>query len=404
MTARRTMRAALLPTLAALALVCAGPAQTAVAADANASANTNPTAAHAAACAWPQYDGWLAKVVQPDGQAVDIDTRQQQTTTEAQSYAMFFALVMNDRATFDRVLDWTRVNLAGGRFGPDEARLPAWQWGRRDNGDFGVLDSNSASDSDLWIAYDLFEAGRLWHEASYTQTARALLSQIRANETMTLPGLGPMLLPGAQGFFRNGLARFNPSYTPVFVLRRLAQEDPQGPWDAIAANSVEMIRIVSPHGFVPDWTAFHVGQGFVVDPEKGDLGSYDAIRTYLWAALLPSGDPLSAKLLGSLGGMRATIDANGALPERVATTTGAVEHSAPVGFWGALLPYLHALGDRPAVALAQGHLANDFTRPRYFDRALAMFGTGAFDGRYRFDLQGRLEPRWEGPCLSANAR
>ncbi|MEJ0004596.1 MAG: cellulose synthase complex periplasmic endoglucanase BcsZ [Pararobbsia sp.] len=358
----------------------------------------------AANCAWPQYDAWLAKIVQPDGRAVDFDTKQQQTTSESQSYAMFFALVANDRASFDRVLQWTRANLAGGRFGPDEARLPAWQWGRRQDGSFGVLDPNSAADSDLWIAYDLFEAGRLWHESGYTETARALLSQIRAHETVELAGLGPVLLPGAQGFFQDGLARLNPSYTPVFVLRRLAQEDPQGPWNAIAANTAEMIRIVSPRGFVPDWVGFRVGQGFVVDPVEGAEGGYDAIRVYLWAALLPARDPLAARLLGSLGGMRTAIDANGAPPERVDTTTGEGQGAAPVGFWGALWPYLRALDDPRAATLAQQHLAGDFAQARYYDRALSLFGAGAAEARYRFDLQGWLQPAVGGGRMPSRRR
>jgi endoglucanase len=364
----------------------------------------HPAGARAAGCAWPQYDAWLARLVQPDGHVVDLDSPRQQTSSEGQSYALFFALVANDRASFDRVLGWTRANLAGGHLGPDDARLPAWQWARRDDGSFGVLDTNSAADSDLWIAYDLFEAGRLWHETAYTQTARALLSQIRAHETVDLPGIGQMLLPGPQGFYQNGLARFNPSYTPLFLLRRFAQEDPQGPWNAIALNTVEMIRIVAPHGFAPDWVGFHVGQGFVVDPVHGDTGSYDAIRVYLWAALTPAADPLAPRLLGLLGGMRSVVDANGAPPEIVATTTGVGRGTAPVGFWGALLPYLRALNDPQAVASAQTHLANDFAQPRYYDRALSLFGTGAAEQRYRFDLQGRLEPRWEAACASANAR
>ncbi|RKP47842.1 cellulose synthase complex periplasmic endoglucanase BcsZ [Pararobbsia silviterrae] len=361
-------------------------------------------AAHAAPCAWPQYDAWLAKVMQNDGRALDVDTKRRQSTSEGQSYAMFFALVANDRATFDRALDWTRRNLAGGVFGPDGAHLPAWQWGRRDDGNDGVVDPNSASDSDLWLAYDLLEAGRLWRESGYTRTALALMSQIRANETVALPGVGTMLLPGSSGFYQNGVARVNPSYTPAFVLRRLALEDPQGPWTAIATNATEMMRIVSPRGYAPDWAAFRVGQGYVVDPVAGDAGSYDAIRTYLWAALTARGDPLGARQLAILGGMRAAFDATAALPERVATLTGVVSGTAPVGFWAALLPYFNAFSDARGIAAAQQHLASDFAQARYYDRALALFGTGAFEQRYRFDVQGRLEPRWEAACQSDNAR
>lgn len=360
--------------------------------------------ASAAACAWPQYDAWLARIVQPDGHAVDVDTKHRQTTSEGQSYAMFFALVANDRATFDRVLEWTRINLSGGQLGPDGARLPAWQWGRRDDGSEGVLDPNSASDSDVWIAYDLLEAGRLWNDSRYTQTAASLMGQIRANEIVSLPGAGTQLLPGPKGFYQNGLARLNPSYSPVFVLRRLAQDDPQGPWTAIATSATEMIRIVSPRGYAPDWAAFHIGQGYVVDPVNGDVGSYDAIRVYLWAALTSQADPLGQQQLAALGGMRASADATGTVPERVKTTTGTGQGTAPVGFWGALLPYFRALNDAQAETLAQRHLASDFGQARYFDRALALFGTGAAEQRYRFDIHGRLEPRWEGACQSVNAR
>ncbi|KAG1316525.1 hypothetical protein G6F63_016033 [Rhizopus arrhizus] len=38
-------------------------------------------------------------------------------------------------------------------------RLPAWLWGREAKGGWQVLDSNPASDSDLWLAYALLEAG-----------------------------------------------------------------------------------------------------------------------------------------------------------------------------------------------------------------------------------------------------
>ncbi len=388
MTKRRTVVAAV---LAACAVVGANGAS---------GANGAP----ATACAWPQYDAWLARIMQPDGHAVDVDSKHQQTTSEGQSYAMFFALVANDRATFDRALEWTRQHLAGGQFGPDGARLPAWQWGRRDDGSYGVIDPNSAADSDVWIAYDLLEAGRLWNDSRYTQTATSLMSQIRANETASLPGAGTVLLPGPKGFYQNGLARLNPSYTPVFVLRRLAQEDPQGPWTSIATSATEMIRIVSPRGYAPDWAAFHIGQGYVVDPVSGDAGSYDAIRTYLWAALTAQADALGQQQLAALGGMRASVTATGTVPERVKTTTGVGQGTAPVGFWGALLPYFRGLNDAQAETLAEHHLASDFAQARYYDRALALFGTGAAEQRYRFDIHGRLEPRWEGACQSVNAR
>src|SRR6202162_6512109 len=84
--------------------------------------------AHASTPATPQCTDWTAyrtftaRFVQADGRVIDYSTPTQQTTSEGQSYAMFFALVANDRATFDRLLAWTRTNLAADQFERSEER------------------------------------------------------------------------------------------------------------------------------------------------------------------------------------------------------------------------------------------------------------------------------------------
>jgi endoglucanase len=371
--------------------------------------------AHAAACDdWAAYRAFVSRFVQQDGRVVDFSTPAQQTTSEGQSYGMFFALVANDRATFDRVLRWTRANLSAGRFDANDVKLPSWQWGRKPDGFYGVLDQNSAADSDLWIAYDLFEAGRLWREPAYTKLAYALATQIEKQEVADLRGLGPMLLPGPQGFRSGNTTRLNPSYLPLPLLRALAAQSPNGPWPQLADNAFKLVKTTSPLGFAPDWAAYRDGQ-FVVDPQKGDVGSYDAIRVYLWAGLTASADPLARPWLAALHGMRDRIAATGVPPEKVATTTGSATGEGPIGFWGALLPYFRALGDMRAAGLAQTHLAamtaaapgvapSAQNQPVYYDEVLMLFGTGSADGRYRFDENGRLVPRWENTCQSANAR
>ena len=375
-------------------------------------------ASGAAPCGdWPAYREFVSKLVQADGRVIDYSAPQEQTTSEGQSYALFFALVANDRATFDKLLQWTRTNLAAGRFDSNQITLPAWQWGRKPDGSYGVLDPNSASDADLWIAYDLFEAGRLWREPAYTKLAYALATQIAQQEVTNLNGLGPMLLPGKEGFQSGGTTRVNPSYLPLPVLRALAGQMPSGPWSKLADNAYALVKTTSPRGFAPDWAAYR-GNQFIVDPEKGDVGSYDAIRVYLWAGLAAPGDPLAKPWLAALGGMREQIASTGVPPEHVATTSGATKGEAPLGFWGALLPYFNALGDARAAGLAQAHLASFWTpaasangqtphnnnQPPYYEQVLTLFGTGAAEGRYRFDEAGRLAPRWETSCQSATAR
>jgi len=354
-------------------------------------------------CDWPAYRLFVERVVQADGRVVDRSTDAQQTTSEGQSYAMFFALVANDRATFDRLLGWTRTNLSANQFDANNLRLPAWQWGRRQDGSFGVMDPNSASDSDLWIAYDLFQAGRLWKEPMYTKLAYALATQIVKQEIVDLPGLGPMLLPGPQGFRVGDITRLNPSYLPLPVLRGLAHEMPDGPWAKLAQNAAKMIRVTSPRGYAPDWAAYQNGQ-FVVDPKNGDVGSYDAIRVYLWAGMASSSDPLARAWLDALGGMRQSVAQTGFPPEKVSTISGAASGEGPLSYWGALAPYFKALNDERGLGLARTHLEalvappGAGREPVYYDRVLGLFGGGFVDGRYRFDENGRLTPNWRSAC------
>lgn len=63
----------------------------------------------AATCPWPDWDAFRRDTISPDGRVVDASTERQATVSEGQAYALFFALVANDRATFDKLLGWTRT-------------------------------------------------------------------------------------------------------------------------------------------------------------------------------------------------------------------------------------------------------------------------------------------------------
>jgi endo-1,4-beta-D-glucanase Y len=146
---------------------------------------------------WPLWQAFNRDFIQADGRVLADESEQRYSTSEGQAYALFFALVANDRAVFDQLLLWTHKNLAGGDLG---ARLPAWQWGKRADGSWGVVDQNSASDADTWLAYTLLEAGRLWHEPRYRAQGNLMLANIRIHLIRDLPGIGAMLLPAGTGF------------------------------------------------------------------------------------------------------------------------------------------------------------------------------------------------------------
>lgn len=59
---------------------------------------------------------------------IDPSDARKISTSEGQSYGLFFALAANDRAGFDKLLTWTQNNLAEGDL---KQHLPGWLWGKR---------------------------------------------------------------------------------------------------------------------------------------------------------------------------------------------------------------------------------------------------------------------------------
>lgn len=170
----------------------------------------------------------------------------------------------------------------------------------------GVLDLNLATDSDMWLTYTLLQTGSLWQDKRYTRLGQAMLARIKAEEIGVLPGVGPMLLPGPSGFAVSEQAwRLNPSYLAPQLLRAFAQGDPDGPWLRIARALPPMLRSISTVGLAPDWAIYDATKGWLPDTTAGAyVGSYDAIRVYLWVGLLDDADPLKPVLLSALHGMR----------------------------------------------------------------------------------------------------
>lgn len=303
---------------------------------------------------------------------------------------MFFALVANDRPSFDRLLTWTRANLAQGDL---SARLMAWKWGKRADGSWGVMDGNAAGDADLWLAYVLYQAARRWRDESLLAIAELVQARIEKELVVHVAGVGPVLLPGPQGFaLKSGGWKLNPSYLPLPVLRGLATEVPTAVWGDLVATTVTMIESVTPRYLVPDWIAVRADRGFLLDPEVGYQGSYDAIRAYLWAAMMPTQDPMRDRLLARMKGMKALVERLLVPPARVNAYSGQAEGSGPGGFSAALLPYLQAVGAQGALRQQRLRIVAMGGVPSvYYEQALGLFSMGWIDQRFRFTQDGQLD-------------
>jgi endoglucanase len=227
-----------------------------------------------------------------------------------------------------------------------------------------------------------------------------------------LPGFGLMLLPGpAAQWVHNQTWTVNHSYLPLFLFDRFQQEDPSGPWGAIAMNIPNLLRQSVRHGFAMDWADYVPSDGFYPAPKPTQPGqpralaggSYDAIRVYLWAGMLDGAGRTRTDLVGSLSGMASYLAAHNAPPEMVNADGVPAEHDGPVGFSAAVLPYLRALPDMGKTSAQQrvrmseqldsstGLYGKD---PAYYDQNLVLFATGFLNSRFRFGAHGELNVGW----------
>ncbi|QHM73326.1 Endoglucanase [Mixta intestinalis] len=341
---------------------------------------------------WPDWEQFKRDYISEEGRVIDPSDGKNITTSEGQSYALFFALAANDRQMFDLLLNWTENNLAAGDL---TQRLPAWLWGQESASQkWQVLDNNPASDADLWIGWTLLQASRLWHSRSYQVTGTLLLSRVAKEEVADLKGFGLMLMPGKYGFIDDDSWMINPSYLPLQLLAGVAHLP--GPWAEINRNALRLLQQSAPKGLAPDWYRWQRGSGWRPDKSKGPLGSYDAIRVYLWAGMLSDDDPRKATLLNHFAPMARLTEEQGNPPERVNVLTGATTNQGNVGFSAALLPFLQ--GSFALTAQQQRVQQQPPGNDAYYSSVLALFGTGWQEKRFRFSAQGDLLPLWEQPC------
>jgi endoglucanase len=358
---------------------------------------------HLASAPWPLWESYKARFLSPEGRIVDRDDGDR-TTSEAQAYAMFFALVADDRTTFDGLLRWTEKNLAQGNLA---TRLPAWLWGRRSDGTWGIVDAHPASDADVWISYTLLQAGQLWSYSRYTTLGKAMLKQIETQEVTALTGFGPFLMPSNTGFETARAKTLNPSYLPPQILDAFAQTSPNGGWAAMSRALPAFLKAGSPRGFAMDWVACdETGQLTPTQgPGKVAGGSYDAIRVYLWAGMMAEDAPQREELLDSIAGLAAYLRHHDVPPERVGAEGQLLSATGNTGFSAATLPYLTAFGENASLAAQQSRLQQQFDRNtglygkdhRYYTQNLALFAVGWSEGRFHFDRNGDLSVAWSKP-------
>jgi endoglucanase len=398
--------------LGSLALLCSapwlvpGPTRAAPAPGATCSA---------AVSTWP---GWLAfkqALLTREGRIADPRDGRFHTVSEAQAYALFFALVANDRPAFDALLAWTERELCAG---DPATTLPAWHWGRDEAGHWHVLDRNAASDADLWLAYTLAQAGRMWQEPLLLDKAGRLASLIADREVVPTGPSRSQLLPGPVGFSdTSGQLRLNPSYLPLPLLRWFTAYAAGPVWPGLLQGSLQLLHASAPHGLAPDWHLMSMRPATSAPPPAGSaplrlsreqrLGGFDAIRVYLWLGLTAPQEPERARLLARHAPMCELVERLGQPPLSVDPARRAADQRpspGPRGFAAALLPFAQAQGRSRCEAVLRDRLRHEPADARvYYDAALDLFAQGHLDARYRFGVDGSLWTAWAACAAPAHA-
>jgi len=284
---------------------------------------------------WSEYVGHF---VQNDGRVVDRSGGSQ-STSEGQAYAMLRSVWLDDRQTFDRARSWSINNLQKG----NPAVLPAWQWGRREDDTWGIIDSNPASDADQLMAYALLMAATRWEHPTYRGDALALMEHIWEEETLVVAGRRVML-PGPWAAHDDPI-HINPSYLMPFVYREFAKVDDGRPWMDLVTSSYRILEAsVDAYGLPPDWCFLDRETGALLPPPEGEEAKlyfgFEALRVpwNLAADVQWYDDNRARVLLARVAHLGETWRRTGRVPSKIAPGGQPVTDKDYVGMYGAMIP------------------------------------------------------------------
>lgn len=222
---------------------------------------------------WEEYKSCF---VSQDGRVMDYYNGQI-SHSEGQSYGMFLAVANNDKATFDKLWQWTKNNL-----GVRGDHLFAWRWAKRPDGKWKVTDYNNATDGDILIAYALLKAKEKWLGGDYKNEGLKIIKSLRENLGVNWKDI-TFLLPGYYGYIKEDGFVLNPSYIIFPAYRSFAEVDERPFWDKVYKDGLFLIAKtrLSSLQVPPDWVIVKEA-GISIFFEKGHYFGLEAVRTLLY--------------------------------------------------------------------------------------------------------------------------
>ncbi len=244
------------------------------------------------------WSAYRDRFIQGDGRVIDRESADR-TTSEAQAYALLRSVLMDDAATFERVLNWGENNLQRrGLDGNRSDQLWAWQWGHNlEKNQWLPLDANFASDGDVDAITALIFAGRRWQRSDYLDLAKLKLKDLWSLSVLPIgntSGNVNYFLPGPKASFQlqPNQILLNPSYLAPYAFRLFAQIDAERDWLSLVDSSYDLLRDsaqLSSLRLPSNWVVLDTTtQKILPNHQAGSLNSrygYDAYRVWWRLAL-----------------------------------------------------------------------------------------------------------------------
>jgi endoglucanase len=325
-------------------------------------------------------------------------SRDNQTTSEGQSYTMLRAVWMGDKETFDATWEFTKKNLQH-----TTDALFAWLYGTRDDGTMGVLvaqnGGTAASDADSDIALALLFAYARWQDPQYLAESKRIISSIWQKEVVVIDGVPYLAADNKEKALEKEAILINPSYFAPYAYRLFAKVDPAHPWQELVDSSYALLKesITAPLGgdaagsLPPNWVLLNTAGHLQAPTSVGQDThyGYDAMRIP-WRIALDwqwNHDPRAKEVLSLLSPLGNAWQKNKAL-DTVYSHTG-----VPVGtyespaMYGGSIGYFLVTDPQEAEALYTTKLAylydpniNGWKQPlSYYDDNWAWFGIALYN-------------------------
>lgn len=299
-------------------------------------------------------------------------------TAEALAYAMFFALTQKDKEHFDTLLSTVEKTLCRGDI---SANLP-----------YGMKEVSSTDKdkyqstvtrANLFLVYDLLTAYEFFSDESYKQKALGLASLIRKECTYSHSILGTLLLPSVNTVAKRHAVTISPNIFAPFVMQKIGQYDIE--FLALYDNTVTAVVRGSGDGYVADSLTFNQDGDEIIG--MNTVGSFDALRFYLWLGLTCESDPNRRLLIPLYENMLKDIEKDLNVPKVANLYTHEVSGVGTLSYMASTM-LLSEKKDRDYFrTVLKNHVFKD---DEFYAEVMSLFALGFDDHFFRFDHDGSL--------------